>query len=197
MVTITIGKKPPSKILYISIYKILHRGLGEVNGVTSKHVWHKWIGICLASRWWCRLSKQESENLWLISDERAIRNRSLVMQNVHCGFSWSKLNCWESVQPTFQNLSTHKQIRSADRLFKAETGSCGVPRAPTHFYSWHGGSGAILSVGLLRMLDFDRFRECVLTTYTTGQYCLKSFVNPPYSCKLDYQSLHIIAWRNV
>ena len=53
-------------------------------------------------------------------------------------------------------------------LFQAPRGPCGIPRVPIATYSMHGGAGALLSVGLLRAIDFAAFEDCVLTTYSTG-----------------------------
>ncbi|KAK9836092.1 hypothetical protein WJX81_000611 [Elliptochloris bilobata] len=60
---------------------------------------------------------------------------------------------------------------AADRhgvMFQALRGPCGMPRVPVATYSMHGGAGALLSVGLLRAIDFEAFEDCVLTTYSTG-----------------------------
>lgn len=57
---------------------------------------------------------------------------------------------------------------AAGVLFQAPRGPCGIPRVPIATYSMHGGAGALLSIGLLRAIDFEAFEDCVLTTYSTG-----------------------------
>jgi hypothetical protein len=32
----------------------------------------------------------------------------------------------------------------------------------------HGGAGALLSIGLMRAINFEAFEDCVTTTYSTG-----------------------------
>ena len=64
--------------------------------------------------------------------------------------------------------STHPVWVAAGVLFQAARGPCGIPRVPVATYSMHGGAGALLSVGLLRAIDFAAFEDCVLTTYSTG-----------------------------
>ena len=59
-------------------------------------------------------------------------------------------------------------------MFKGPRGLCGIPRTPVRTYSVHGGAGAILSVGLLRSIQFQDFEACVTTTYTTGDALLHS-----------------------
>lgn len=51
---------------------------------------------------------------------------------------------------------------------KGPNGGCPVPTSPIRTYSMHGGAGGVLSIGLLRAIDPDRFEECVLNSYSTG-----------------------------
>ena len=68
---------------------------------------------------------------------------------------------------------------AAGVLFQAPRGACGIPRVPVATYSMHGGAGALLSVGLLRAIDFGGFEDCVATTYSTGYGCLDAWGRLP------------------
>ena len=41
-------------------------------------------------------------------------------------------------------------------------------RAPRITYSMHVGSGALLSIGLLRQLPFDKMEDCLLSQWSSG-----------------------------
>ncbi|KAK9807756.1 hypothetical protein WJX72_008195 [[Myrmecia] bisecta] len=53
-------------------------------------------------------------------------------------------------------------------IFNLPPKPCSIPRAPERFYSMHGGAGAILSVGLLRKVNWTSMENCVLSLYSTG-----------------------------
>ena len=42
-------------------------------------------------------------------------------------------------------------------------------RAPTLTYSMHGGAGALISIGMLKAVDFDEMEDCVLREWSTGK----------------------------
>ena len=44
----------------------------------------------------------------------------------------------------------------------------GLCRSPVRSYSMHGPAGALLSIGLLRLIDWDTMERCVLSEYGTG-----------------------------
>lgn len=48
-------------------------------------------------------------------------------------------------------------------------GGCEVPRHPQRTYSMHGGSGALISVGLLRKVDLSFMERCIQGDVSTGE----------------------------
>ncbi|KAK9817252.1 hypothetical protein WJX72_011896 [[Myrmecia] bisecta] len=45
---------------------------------------------------------------------------------------------------------------------------CSIPRHPIRTYSMHGGAGGLVSVGLLRILGYQRMIDCVESLHSTG-----------------------------
>lgn len=45
---------------------------------------------------------------------------------------------------------------------------CDMPRHPAVTFSMHGGAGAVLSIGLMRVLDLDFMEACSLSLQSTG-----------------------------
>lgn len=46
-----------------------------------------------------------------------------------------------------------------------------LSRSPVRSYSMHGPAGALLSIGLLRLIDWAGIEQCVLSEYGTGELC--------------------------
>ena len=45
---------------------------------------------------------------------------------------------------------------------------CDMPRIPYHMYSLHGGAGALMSIGLMKRIQWEDFEACVLSLRSTG-----------------------------
>ena len=41
-------------------------------------------------------------------------------------------------------------------------------RVPVRTYSMHGGAGALISVGLLRQVPYERMHKCIQEAYSSG-----------------------------
>lgn len=63
---------------------------------------------------------------------------------------------------------TPQQICTLPEFADVFHGACDIPRHPQRTYSMHGGSGAIISVGLLRRVGLQFVEDCIKGDISTG-----------------------------
>lgn len=67
---------------------------------------------------------------------------------------------------------TPQQICTLPEFADVFHGGCEIPRHPQRTYSMHGGSGALISVGLLRRVGLQTVEDCIKGDISTGAYCV-------------------------
>lgn len=108
---------------------------------------------------------------WCPQPQMPIHPRNDAPRCLPCHFDETKAGVDVSKAPYRANKGcpcTPQLICTLPEFADVFHGGCDIPRHPQRTYSMHGGSGAIISVGLLRKVDLSFVEKCIQGDVSTG-----------------------------